>query len=124
MALWKKRSKANHLATSVIDHGCDAQGRLCFSGTVAMNGKFHGELFTADTLLLGAQGELEAEVKVNVAIVSGQIKGNLTGRERVELGPTARLTGNIVTPVLVLEEGAVFDGLCKTSGDLNGASHE
>lgn len=124
MGLWRKRANSNHAETSVIDHGCDGQGRLSFVGTVAMNGKFHGELFAADTLFLGAEGEVEAEVQVNVGIISGLVKGNITGRERIELGRTARIFGNIVTPILVLEEGAVFDGLCKTSKDNNGADHE
>ena len=79
-----------------------------------MNGKFRGELFAADTLLLGTDGEVEAEVQVAVGVISGQIKGNITGRERIELSGTARVFGNIVTPVLVLEEGAVIDGQCKT----------
>jgi len=122
MRLWKKNSNSNHGATSVIDHGCDAQGRLCFVGTVAMNGKFHGELFSADTLYLGAEGEIEAEVNVTVGIISGQVKGNITGGERVELSRTARIFGNIVTPILVLEEGAVFDGQCKTSRQDGGRS--
>jgi cytoskeletal protein CcmA (bactofilin family) len=116
MGIWKKRkSNSNHGVTSIIDHGCEAQGRLNFIGTVAMNGKFHGELFSADTLLLGKEGEVQAEVQVAVGIISGLVRGNITGRERVELGRTARIFGNIETPVLVLEEGAVFDGQCKTS---------
>jgi cytoskeletal protein CcmA (bactofilin family) len=115
MGLWKKRSSSNHAATSVIDQGCDAQGRLAFVGTVAMNGKFRGELFCADTLYLGSEGEVEAEVQVTVGFISGQVKGNITGRERIELSRSARIFGNIVTPILVLEEGAVFDGQCKTS---------
>ena len=122
MRLWRKSSNSNHAATSVIDHGCDAQGRLSFVGTVAMNGKFRGELFSADTLFLGSEGEVEAEVQVKIAIIAGQVKGNITGRERIELSRSARIFGNIVTPILVLEEGAVFDGQCKTSrqggGDL------
>ena len=122
MGLWKKNSHSNRGPTSVIDHGCDAQGRLCFVGTVAMNGKFQGELFSADTLYLGLEGEIEAEVRVTVGIISGQVKGNLAGSERVELSRTARIFGNIVTPVLVLEEGAVFDGLCKTSRQNGGGS--
>ena len=116
MGLWKKNAKFNHSGvTSIIDRGCEAQGRLNFVGTVAMNGKFRGEVFSADTLLLGKEGEIEAEIQVSVGIISGQIKGNITGRERIELDGTARIFGNIVTPVLVLAEGAVFDGQCKTS---------
>jgi len=116
MRLWKKSSNHNHAATSVIDHGCHAEGRLSFAGAVAMNGKFRGELFSADTLFLGAEGEVEAEIQVKVGVISGQVKGNITARERIELSRTARISGNIVTPVLVLEEGASFDGQCKTSG--------
>jgi cytoskeletal protein CcmA (bactofilin family) len=123
MGLWKKNSHSNNGVTSVIDHGCEAQGRLKFVGTVAMNGKFVGELFSADTLLLGKDGEIEAEVQVAVGIISGQVKGNITARERIELSRTARIFGNIVTPILVLEEGAMFDGQCKTSRQ-EGQIHE
>lgn len=115
MGLWKKNSNSNHGTTSIIDHGCEAQGRLNFIGTVAMNGKFRGELFSADTLLLGEEAEIEAVVQVAVGIISGLVRGNIIGRERIELGRTARIFGNIVTPILILEEGAAFDGQCKTS---------
>ena len=115
MPIWKKISNSNHASTSVIDYGSEAEGRLNFVGTLAFNGKFHGELLCADTLLVGERGEVEAAVEVGAAIVSGQIKGNITARERVELRSTARIYGNIVTPVLVLEAGVVIDGQCKTN---------
>jgi cytoskeletal protein CcmA (bactofilin family) len=115
MRLWKRRSNSNHASTSVIDHGCEAEGRLTFVGTLALNGKFRGQLLTADTLFLGQDGEVEADVQVGVAVISGQIKGNITARERIELCRTARIFGNVAAPVLVLEEGAAFDGQCKTS---------
>jgi cytoskeletal protein CcmA (bactofilin family) len=114
MRLWKKRLNPNQ-ATSIIDHGCEAEGRLTFVGTLALNGKFRGQLLATDTLFLGQDSEVEAEVQVGVAVISGQIKGNVTARERVELSRTGRIFGNIVASVLVLEEGAVFDGQCKTS---------
>jgi len=123
MGLWTKNSNSKNGITSIIDHGCEAQGRLNFIGTVAMNGKFRGELFSADTLLLGKEAEIESEVQVAVGIISGLVRGNITGRERIELDRTARIFGNIVTPVLILEEGAVFDGQCKTSRQ-EGQNHE
>jgi cytoskeletal protein CcmA (bactofilin family) len=115
MGFWKKNSVFNHAPTSVIDHGCLAEGRLQFVGVLALNGQFRGELLSSDTLLVGEKGEAEAAVQAGVAIISGQIRGNITARERVELRSTARIYGNIVTPVLVLEEGVVIDGQCKTS---------
>lgn len=115
MHLWKSKSNSHHAATSVIDHGCEAEGRLAFVGTLALNGRFHGELLSTDTLLLGEQAEVEAQVEVGVGIISGQIKGNIIARERVELARSARIFGNISAPILVLEEGAVIDGQCKTT---------
>jgi len=118
--MWRWRgnnSAPDQASTSVIDQGCELEGRLTFAGTLILNGKFHGEIFSSDTLLVGESGQVEAEVQVGVAIVSGQITGNINARERVELRGTARIFGDIVTPVLVLEEGVVFDGRCKMKNE-------
>ena len=99
-------------STSVIDQGCELEGRLRFVGTLVLNGKFRGQLFSPDSLLVGETAQIEGEIQVGVAIVSGQIAGNIVARERVELRGKARIFGDIVTPVLVLEEGVLFDGRC------------
>jgi cytoskeletal protein CcmA (bactofilin family) len=102
--------------TSVIDRGCELEGRFRFSGTLVINGKFRGELHSPDTLLIGESAELEAQVSVGTAIISGRVTGSVMARERVELRPSAKISGNIVTPALVLEEGVVFDGRCSMIG--------
>ncbi len=114
--MWRR--KGNHSAnhqnlTSVIDQGCELEGRLSFTGTLVLNGKFQGELLSSDTLFVGETGHVKANVQVGIAIVSGEITGNITAKERVELHASARVVGDIVTPVLLLEEGAVFDGHCQ-----------
>ncbi len=115
---WRGNSLAsNQAATSVIDQGCELEGRLTSVGTLVMNGKFRGELVSSDTLLVGETGHVEAGVQVGIAIVSGQITGNISARERIELRSTARVFGDIVTPVLILEEGVVFDGRCTMKGE-------
>jgi cytoskeletal protein CcmA (bactofilin family) len=97
----------------VIDQGCELEGRLSFTGTLVLNGKFQGELLSSDTLFVGETGHVTANVQVGIAVVSGEITGNITARERVELRASARILGDIVTPVLLLEEGVVFDGHCQ-----------
>ena len=115
---WKGNGlKTDQASMSVIDQGCELEGRLTFVGTLALNGKFQGNLFSSGTLLVGETAQLQAEVQVGIAIVSGEIRGNITARERVELRGTARIFGDIVTPVLVLEEGVVFDGHCRMKGE-------
>ena len=68
---------------------------------------------SSDTLFVGETGHVKANVQVGIAIVSGEITGNITAKERVELHASARVVGDIVTPVLLLEEGVVFDGHCQ-----------
>ncbi len=118
--MWHRRrnsSAPDRAATVVIDQGCEIEGRLAFSGTLVLNGKFKGELLSSDTLIVGEDGNLKAEIRVGVAIVSGQLFGNITAKERVELRSTARIYGDIVTPFLILEGGVVFDGHCKMKGN-------
>jgi len=118
--MWRRRGKhlpADQAVTSVIDHGCELEGHLNFAGTLVLNGKFQGEINSGGTLLIGEKGELHANACVGVIIVGGTVNGNITARERVELRSSARIFGDIVTPVLVLEEGVVFDGHCRMKGE-------
>ncbi|MFQ5684372.1 MAG: polymer-forming cytoskeletal protein [Candidatus Binatia bacterium] len=117
--MWRWRgnhSQPEQATTSVIDKGCEVNGRLVSAGTLVVHGKFQGELLSSENLLVGETGRVEAEVQAGVALVSGHITGTITARERVELRATARVFGDILTPVLVLEEGVVFDGHCKMKG--------
>jgi len=117
MGFWKrKRLHPDHEATSVIDQGCHFEGRLTFVGTLIVNGKFQGELISSSTLIVGEAGELEADVRGGTIILAGQVSGHITARERVELRKTARIYGDIISPVLVLEEGVIFDGHCNMKG--------
>jgi len=125
--MWRRNhnsSAADQNSTSVIDQGCEVEGRFRFSGTLAINGKFRGELLSPGTLLVGESAELEAEVSVGTAIISGQVTGSVVARERVELRSSAKISGNIVTPSLVLEEGVVFDGRCNMIGSETAAAQK
>jgi len=117
--MWRwnnNNSAADRNSTSVIDRGCELEGRFRFSGTLVLNGKLRGEIHSPDTLLVGESAELDAEVRVGTVIISGRVTGTVTARDRVELRAGAKITGAIVTPALVLEEGVVFDGRCNMIG--------
>ena len=115
---WRENSSnPDQNPMSVIDQGCEFEGRLTFVGTLILNGKLKGEVQSSGTLIVREGGEIQADVRVGVAIVSGQISGHVTAQERVELKKTARIFGDILTPVLSLEEGVVFDGHCEMKGE-------
>jgi cytoskeletal protein CcmA (bactofilin family) len=62
---------------------------------------------------VGANGKVDANIEVAVAIIHGTINGDIIATQRLELGRAAKVNGNIQTPSLVIEQGAVFEGSCK-----------
>lgn len=91
------------------------EGRYTFRGTVMLNGTFKGEISSEDTLIIGERAVLHADIRVGRVTVSGQVTGNLSATERVELKRTARVSGDVQAPVVVVEEGVWFDGHCRMS---------
>ncbi len=91
------------------------EGRYSFRGTVMLNGKFKGEISSEDTLIIGERAVLEADVRAGRLVVNGEVTGNLRAMERIELKPTARVYGDVEAPVVVLEEGVLFEGHCRMS---------
>ena len=91
------------------------EGRYSFRGTVMLNGKFKGEISSGDTLIIGERAVLEADVRAGRLTVSGEVTGNLRATERIELKRTARVYGDVEAPVVVVEEGVLFEGHCRMS---------
>jgi cytoskeletal protein CcmA (bactofilin family) len=99
--------------TAFIDEASEMEGSFTFSGTVMLNGKFKGEIASNDTLIVGDKAVINATIRAGVILVSGEIVGNIHGKERVELRGTARVYGDIEAPVVVVEEGVLFHGHCR-----------
>jgi cytoskeletal protein CcmA (bactofilin family) len=114
--LWKKtgkRSVRTSDLTAFIDEGSEIEGKYTFSGTVMLNGKFRGEIASTDTLIIGEKGIVHAAIQAGVVLISGQLVGNLIATERVELRGSARVFGDVEAPVVVVEEGVLFEGHCR-----------
>ena len=115
---WKKKSgngvKPGEL-TAFIDEGSEFEGKYTFSGTVMINGKFSGEIHTGDTLIVGEKAVVKANIRAGTVVISGEVVGNVGARERVELRGTARVFGDVEAPVIVVEEGVLFEGHCRNT---------
>ena len=89
------------------------EGKYTCAGTVMLDAKFSGEITSKDTLVIGERGAVRANVRTAVLVVRGEVVGNVTASERVELKCSARITGDVEAPVIVMEKGAVLDGHCR-----------
>lgn len=98
--------------TAFLDKGSRFEGKLAFDGHVRLNGEFKGEIRAEGTLIVGEGARIEAQIAVDTLVVSGTIIGNVVARSRIEMHAPARVTGDVTTPVLVVDEGSVFDGQC------------
>jgi cytoskeletal protein CcmA (bactofilin family) len=99
--------------TAVIEKGCEFVGKLTFEGTARIGGKFDGEIFTNDTLIIDEGSLIKAEIEAATVIINGEVIGNIKASGRVEIHSTGKLKGNIETPVLRIDEGVVFEGTTK-----------
>ena len=114
--LWKKNGKGAAKGTDLsayIDEASEIEGKYTFSGTVMLNGKFTGEISSNDTLIIGEKGVINASIRAGVVLISGEVVGNVLGTERVELRGSARVFGDVEAPVVVVEEGVLFEGHCR-----------
>lgn len=96
-----------------LGEGTEFNGLLSFEGTVRIDGKFEGEVVSKDTLILGESAVMNAEVSVGIIIVRGKIAGNIVASKKIEIRSDGEVIGNIKTPLLFVEEGAILDGKCE-----------
>ncbi|MGH7278977.1 MAG: bactofilin family protein [Candidatus Rokuibacteriota bacterium] len=108
--------------TAYIDEGTEIEGRYNFSGTVMLNGKLSGEIASGQTVIVGDKGVIHASIRAGWVTVSGEVVGNITASERIELRNAARVSGNLEAPVIVLDEGAVFEGQCRMTASPSAAA--
>ncbi len=99
--------------TTLLGKGSEFEGKLSFEGTVRVDGKLTGEIFTDDVLIVGEGAEVNAEVTVGSIVVQGTVRGNITAKRSVEIHSPGRVRGNINTPSLFIEKGVFFDGHCQ-----------
>lgn len=98
--------------------GTDYQGKLSFQGAVRIDGRFTGEVESEGTLVVGKDAVVEGQVRVSQLILSGKLRGDIQAGAKVVLHKTADLKGNLNTPSLVVEEGALLEGKVNMGTDV------
>lgn len=113
--------RASNELNAFLGRGCIYEGKLTFEGRVRIDGKFTGEIFSNDTLEIGPDAEIEAQIDVAALIIAGRVNGDISARARCDLRAPAIIVGNITSPVITMEEGVRFDGAMRMSNVLDEA---
>jgi cytoskeletal protein CcmA (bactofilin family) len=97
-----------------LDRGSEFRGELRFHNSFRIDGQIKGRVVSEKTLIVGETGEVEADIECGIVSIQGRVKGHILGREKIELLAGSRVYGTLVSPKLVIEEGAFFQGDCDT----------
>jgi cytoskeletal protein CcmA (bactofilin family) len=111
----KKKAFDENQITGFFDKETKIKGDLSFKGAFHIDGHFIGKINSESVLIIGDNGKVDADIKVGHLIVNGEIKGSIQAKERIEIHSTGRVLGTVVTPILVVEEGAFLESTCQTS---------
>lgn len=108
----RKKEQGSGELQGFLDQGTSFSGEVSFEDTLRIDGKFQGAVRSGRTLVIGEHADVDAEIDVAIVTVSGRLRGNVRASDRVELRPTARAECSLDCRVLVVHEGASFDGQC------------
>lgn len=89
------------------------EGKITFWGIFRLEGRFEGEILDGGTLIVGESAFIRAKIGVNSIIISGHVEGEITAQERIEIHSGGKFYGDLITPILVINEGGIFEGNCK-----------
>lgn len=88
------------------------KGTFNSKNSIRIDGEVHGNVNCEDGVVVGAKGLVRGNVTARSIVVGGKVKGNVTASMRLELEKGAFIEGDLSTPVLLVDEGASFEGNC------------
>ena len=100
-----------------MDQGTEFEGELRFKDTFRIDGSLKGRIVSDNTLIVGESGRVDADIECAVVSIRGTVTGRVHGRERIELLAGSRVQATLVSPKLLIEEGAFFQGQCDMGGE-------
>lgn len=107
----KKRVGAN----SFLGKGVEFEGKLNFNGIINIGGHLKGKISaTEGTLIVDEGGIIESNIHVPCIIIKGEVRGNIVADHKIEFRAPGKVLGNIQAPVVTMQEGATFEGNCRT----------
>ena len=88
------------------------KGTIRYQGTVRVDGRLEGEIYTDGNLIIGQKAVITAKIEAGTVTCQGRITGEILAKNRVKLLSPAVFDGSITTPLLSMDEGVMFNGTC------------
>ncbi len=111
----KFRKESETEIQSLLGEGVEMTGELSFTHGLRVDGIVRGKVRSEGTLVIGSGGRVEAEVLIESISINGEFHGAIHAVNRVVIHKDGRVYGEIYTPCLIIEAGALFEGKCNMS---------
>jgi len=96
--------------SAFVGKGVVFKGIITYNGTVRIDGTLEGEIHTDGILLVGEEAVITAKVTAGTVVCKGKITGDIRVRDKMKLRAPATINGGVITPMLSMEEGVLFNG--------------
>jgi cytoskeletal protein CcmA (bactofilin family) len=107
------KNEAFGKVSGFIDKDTEITGDIRFKDSFRIDGKFKGKILSGSSLIIGETGDVEADIEAGSISINGRVKGTMSATDLIEIFSQGRVTGKMVTPKLIIEEGAFFQGSCQ-----------
>ena len=95
-----------------LDRGSKITGKVSFEGPARIDGEVDGEISAKDSLMISESAVVTAQIRAASVSVAGKVSGDIIATQRIEIRANAKMSGNLTAPILVVQEGALFEGHC------------
>lgn len=102
---------------SILSHGLKFEGKLSSEGNVRIDGDFTGDIIINGNLTLGERSVVNGNIKATNITISGKVDGIVEAAEKMVLESSSRMIGDLSAKILVVNEGAIFDGKSKMNNN-------
>ncbi len=105
------KSEGDDTGQGRISRGVQISGDVQFADALFVDGKVIGKVYSeTGSLLIEQAGDVQADIDVGICVIRGTVRGNIKCKSRAEIYKTGRVEGDIQSPVLLVEEGALLSG--------------
>jgi cytoskeletal protein CcmA (bactofilin family) len=110
--IFRGESRSAGELNGFLDRGSKIHGEISFEQTFRIDGHLQGSVRSQGELVIGESGVVDGEIEVGVVFISGTVHGKVRASHKIEITPAGRVHAELQAPVLIVEEGAFFEGRC------------
>jgi len=105
-----KNSNIGKDEVTIISAGVLIEGKMSSNGNIRIDGTVNGNVTADGNITVGENGEINGEINGEAVTVGGRVIGSVTAKEKLTLEAKSYLKGDLLTKILVIDAGAIFDG--------------